>query len=167
MIQFFININPITRLRIYPCWNTLHILRRAAILHHHASPWHLASVFIISSWAVHHIHSAVHRAEASAGRITHGRIPEVVHTRSRHQTTVLICSVTRHLVRSTDCGTHARTRELRLGGHIPSGTGHALFGIGATIVKVVSHVAEMLVGQALGIAGHALALLPIETHHCF
>ena len=47
----------------------------------------LLTVFIISSWAVHHIDSAVQRAEASADRITYGRIPRVVHTRSRHQTT--------------------------------------------------------------------------------
>ena len=48
------------------------------------------------------------------------------------QLAVLIHSVTRHLVRSTDCGTHARAQELRLGHHVPAGAGHALLGIGAT-----------------------------------
>ena len=35
-----------------------------------------------------------------------------------------------------------------------------------TIGKVVTHIAEVLVGQAFGVAGHALALLSIKTHHC-
>ena len=48
------------------------------------------------------------------------------------QLTVLIRSVTGHLIRSTDCGTHARAWELGLGCHVPAGTGPALLGIGAT-----------------------------------
>ena len=48
---------------------------------------------------------------------------------------VVIPGVTRHLVRSTDGGTHAGTGELRLGHHIPAGAGPAFLGIGATCVN--------------------------------